>query len=625
MTETETTDPVGLALALQQAGRLDEAEAAYRAVLAETPDDLDALNLLGLVLQNQGRLSESIALLSQALALDPAFPEAWANLSRAQRAAGDSAAALQSARRATELDPDLADAFILVSRIEIDLGAASGIEAARQAAALAPDSIEAQATLGLALSLDGAWPDAVQAYDAALRLNPDRADVLQNLGAALVEQGDFPGALACFRKAASLTPDDVQVLTGLAVALQRSNEIIESADTCRRAIALAPDRADLWRLLGHNLIATGDFDTASDCYRRSLALDPDSLEARQSLAKIRRMDGDQTEAERLLAITRDEAEPGPDRIKAGFAAGAMLDQAGAYDTAFEAFAIANRLARSERAERGIAFDAAGFARLTDHVVAAFGPDTFAAFAGAGVASEQPVFIVGMPRSGTTLVEQIAASHPHVFGAGELNALPPIAQKLDAGVPQHNPLAWDRRTIHREAVRHLAYLNERGNGAARVTDKLPDNVLLLGQIAVLFPQARIVLCRRDPRDVCLSCFSQHFGDGMAWTSDLADLAMRSCAIDRLIAHWKTVLPLRMLEIAYETLVADLEGESRRLIGFLGLPWDPACLAFHRNERVVLTASNWQVRQPLFTSSLGRWRHYQAHLGPLLVGLGLDPAA
>ncbi len=185
---------------------------------------------------------------------------------------------------------------------------------------------------------------------------------------------------------------------------------------------------------------------------------------------------------------------------------------------------------------------------------------------------------------------------------------------DPAAPAHH---WHAEAVSQAAAAYLERMRALGGSAARVTDKMPGNVLQLGLIAVLFPAARVILCRRDPRDTCLSCYFQWFPSrGLLYTYDLADCSRQYLETERLIAHWRAVLPLRMLEIQYEELVADQEGQSRRLIEFLGLPWDPACLRFHQTRRTVATASVWQVRQPIYTRSVGRWRHYQRHLGPLL---------
>ena len=207
----------------------------------------------------------------------------------------------------------------------------------------------------------------------------------------------------------------------------------------------------------------------------------------------------------------------------------------------------------------------------------------------------------------------------MFGAGERRDIGNLVEALNLGQAHHDPVGWDPATARLASVAHVSQLRALSGGADRVIDKMPDNILLLGYIAVLFPRARIIVCRRDPRDVCLSCYFKPFGDGMVWTFDLKELSARSVEIERLMEHWRTVLPLNMIDVRYEDLVADLEGESRRVIEFLGLPWDPACLAFHETERPVMTASYWEVRQALYTSSLGRWRHYRKYLGPLLLGL------
>jgi tetratricopeptide (TPR) repeat protein len=624
MNQPDTTaapDALTAALALQQAGRLEEAEAAYRAILADDPDELDALNLLGLVLQDRGELIESIELLTSAIERDPDFPEALTNLARAQYAAGDVAAAADNARRATELDPELPEAFVQLCRAQIHLGDRTAVEAGRTAAALAPDSVDAQLNLGLALSLAREWPAAIQAYQTAHRLDPKRVDVLVNLAAALFEQQHFDAALRVYRSAQALVPEEPRVLTGLAFTLHRTQDPAAAAAACRRALDVGPPRADLWCLLGDTLTAMGDFEDAAASYHRCLDLDPSSPNARWGLSKIAQSNGDTGEVVRLLELAHDETRTPAARASAGFTAAALQDKGGSYDEAFANFALANRIVHADAVQRGQGFDATALKNQVDGLIATFQPATFAALRNVGNASELPVFIVGMPRSGTTLVEQIAACHPQVFGAGERKDLAGIANSLEV---RGDPLAWDRDAIKREADRSISQLRALGGAADRVINKLPDNILLLGLIAVLFPQARIILCRRDLRDVCLSCYCEHFGDRMFWTYDLADLAARAQQVERIARHWLDNLPLRMLEIEYEKLVADLEGESRRLIAFLGLEWDPACLAFHKSQRVVLTASNWQVRQPIYTGSIGRWRRYEAHLGPLLEGLaGLVP--
>jgi hypothetical protein len=332
-------------------------------------------------------------------------------------------------------------------------------------------------------------------------------------------------------------------------------------------------------------------------------------DAYRNLANCRRLTADDPEMARIAALTARTDLPIEERAAAGFAFAKALDDADRYDEAFAAYDAANR---AYRAAAGDGFDATDLAGRIDRSLADFTAAFFAAVGGWGNPSELPVFIVGLPRSGTSLIEQIAASHSRVFGAGELKTIGEAAVELG---PVDAP--WTQAAVRRAADAHLERLRGLGGGADRVIDKLPDNIFMLAVIATLYPAARIIFCRRDPRDIGVSCFFQKFSAGLlTFSYDLADCGRRIRETERLAAHWHRVLPLRWLDVRYESLVADLEGESRRLIEFLGLAWEPACLDFHRTIRTVQTASSWQVRQPLYHRSVGRWRHYERHLGPLL---------
>lgn len=267
------------------------------------------------------------------------------------------------------------------------------------------------------------------------------------------------------------------------------------------------------------------------------------------------------------------------------------------------------------------YDPEARARFVDGLLGAFSPSHFERVRGLGDDSERPVFVVGMPRSGTTLTEQILASHPQVFGAGERNFAQSTFISLPAVLGRNEPplacLAHlDRDAAGRLAAGHLGRLRELDGGtAARVVDKMPENYLLLGFLHTLFPRARLIHCRRDPRDVALSCWITNFAR-IRWACDLEHIAHHLLQYFRIMEHWRRVLPAPVFEVDYEELVADQEGVSRRLVAWLGLEWDPACLRFHQTERLVRTASVAQVRQPIYTRSVARWRHYESLLAPLL---------
>jgi hypothetical protein len=338
-----------------------------------------------------------------------------------------------------------------------------------------------------------------------------------------------------------------------------------------------------------------------------------------SLAKIARKIGRAEQAVDLIRSSLASASLHPrQRVDLLFRLGDLRDAAGEWDAAFEAYAEANSLQRSlfrYDSVRGIA--------AVDEVIA--GWPSGRALPRASVASSRPVFIVGMTRSGTSLVEQVLASHPDVAPGGELQDIAMIAHQWQGGLGGDLPVFTRPEELTRErldqaARRYLARLDEVDRRAARVTDKLPINFLNLGLIGLLFPAARVIHCVRDRMDTCLSCYFQNFGGFMPFAYDLAELGAFYRAYERLMAHWETVLEIQRVVAPYEAMVADQEGASRSLVGFVGLGWDERCLRFYESKRVVMTSSNDQVRRPVYASSVGRWRRYEKHLGPLREALG-----
>ena len=316
------------------------------------------------------------------------------------------------------------------------------------------------------------------------------------------------------------------------------------------------------------------------------------------------------EHEAQLAELLETAPENDQTAQVLFALGAAKDRRGDQDSAFDAFAKANAMRRRLLDGAGQGFDADRFDQWVDEIIDTFGTDALAKAMGWGDASEAPVLVVGMPRSGTTLAEQIISSHGQGAGAGELDALsrllpdyPKSVAGLDAG--KAGALAAD----------FLKRLGAGRHEALRIVDKTPFNIFLLGLAQMLMPGARIVHCVRDAKDTALSCFFTNFTQGLTWSTDLADIARMQAAQNRVMAHWRDVLDLPIHELRYEDLIADQEGQSRALIDFLGLDWDPACLDFHTSGNAVLTASNWQVRRPLYNNAVGRAEAYAAFLaGP-----------
>jgi tetratricopeptide (TPR) repeat protein len=395
------------------------------------------------------------------------------------------------------------------------------------------------------------------------------------------------------------------------MSLWNVGDMAAAMEASRRAIDLDPNHLEMWLYLGKCESVLGNFETAAKHYRHALAIDPSYQDAKVGLSSLH-LDYGLSDLEHLGSVLHDPHGNLRDRTLAGFALGDSLNQKGRYEEAFAATAEANRLRRAMLPPSVEVFDVDMLRRI-------FPPEVFQETAAWGDPSALPVFIVGLPRSGTTLVEQIIASHRSAFGAGELEDIIRLVRLVEDGQGYRPPREWNPLTVRRAAAQHLVRLSELGGDALRVVDKMPDNVMYVGHISILFPNARIILCRRDLRDVGVSCFMQAFSDKMNWTNDLTDIAVRIRETERLVALWREVLPRPMLEVQYEELIANPEAESRRLIEFLGLDWDPTCLSFHETKRPVTTSSFWQVRQPLYSSSVGRWRNYRKHLGPLLEGL------
>ena len=580
------------AVQAHQAGRLAEAEAAYRRILEVRPDEPDALHLLGLLAHQGGQPAAAIELISRAIEIDAKMPRFHNNLGLAHAANAVFDAAEASYRRALALDPDY---------------------------------VEAWHNLATALAESGPPEDAVDCFESALGRNPNYAPAHNNLANLRRETGDHRAAAEGYRRALALAPDYADAHYNLSVALTALGELEAAEASCRAALALQPDRAEAHNNLATILKFRGRLEAAKAAYQRALDLKPDLVAARDSLAEFEGADAHSIDA--LTALEADDSLPAGDAIRVRFALARHHADSGDHARAFQYYRNGNEMRAREVGRYGRGFDRAAVERLADRSMALFTPEFFAARGAEGAPSERPVFIVGMPRSGTTLVEHILASHRAVFGAGELDAIEATAHRLSAETDVDATYPDDVAGLDAAACRRLgdAYLERLATldaNAARVTDKMPANFRHLGLIALLLPGARIVHCRRNPLDVCLSCYVQNFTQGNEFSNDLGDIAVTYRAYRRLIDHWRRVLPLPMLDVGYEELVADQAAVSRRIVEFVGLEWDPACLEFHANRRAVQTSSALQVRRPIYRSSIERWRVYEAELQPLIEALGDD---
>jgi tetratricopeptide (TPR) repeat protein len=663
--------------ALQARGVLADAEAHYRRATELRPSLADAHNELGLVLLRTGRLGEAIACLERALEVQPDFAAALGNLANALRASGRLTEAVAGYRRVLALDPGLAEAHNNLGSALLELGERDeALACYRRALERRPDYLDALGNLARGLRGSGRPEEAVATYRRLFVLRPDSPAELNELGTLLVGLQRFDEAAACYRRAIALRPEDADAHSNLGNALRSLGELQAAADSCRRALALKPDSADAYLNLGNALLDLSQLREAEASYRQALAIRPDAAAAHTALAMLLRRLGRVDEAEasgrRALAINPAAADtlaflgdlcadrgefteaealcrraialnpaapeawigipryrkmtaadadwlsaaqrllgaglPVGHEINLRHAIGKYHDDLGDSGPAFASHRLANELTR----KYGLRYDRARQSRLVGEIATTYSAGWLEAARRDGSESERPVFIVGMPRSGTTLAEQILASHPAVCGAGELVYWNIAQAAFDPATPAERRAA----VVAGLAREYLAQLDGYSADALRVVDKMPGNFMNLGLIHAALPRARIIHLKRNPIDTCLSIYFQGFSTAHPYAADLEDLAHFYGEYRRLMGHWRSVLPPdALLEVPYEALVDDPEGWSRQMVGHARLPWDPRCLEFHRTRRAVLTASNWQVRQKISTSSVDRWRRYEPFVGPL----------
>ncbi len=610
---------------LRALGKFERAISAYQQALALRPTYVAARFNLGLTLQAQGRLTEAIAAYRQALALEPNAAEIYNNLGIALQEQGDLDDAVAAFGQARALKPKLAETHYNLGNARQAQGKhAEAIAAYREAIKLKPDFAEAYNNLGSALRKQGDPIEAMACYKQAIASKPGYADAYINLADFfLLDQGELEAAADCYRELLRLSPENADAWIGLGSILRHQQRLAEAMEACRTALRIKPDHPSAHHDLGLMFATLGDLEAARACYRQAIELDPNYAQAYESLAESRRYspaDGD--EIVRLQALVDSPKLSEPGRISLHFALGKMLDDCGAFEQAFGHYRTANNLKR-----KTIGFDREKLIASVSATVATFTSHFFEQCQVSGHPSELPVFIVGMPRSGTTLVEQIIASHPQVFGADELPHIPTMVATLPARLQTDTVYPACVTMIDEPLVRSLAeeYLEKLqaiGGDTQRVSDKMPTNFIYLGLIALMFPRARIIHCRRDPLAVCLSIYFRRFGYGHTYANDLNDIATYYRQYQRLMQYWHEVLPLEICDVQYEELVANQASESQRLIDYCGLPWDDRCLEYHKNTRPVQTMSNWQVRQPIYTDSIKRWKHYEKHLDELKRALAAE---
>lgn len=582
-------NPIQQAIAAQRAGNLAQAELLCRQVLARDQRDFDALHILGVICAQRHDYTEAERVLAAALSIDPKVPPCLHNYGN------------------------------VLSRLK---RYADAIPYYKQALALAPNVAPIYSDLGNAQKELGRTEEAVASYKKALALNPNFPAALGNLAQALMDLNRFDEAAGLLRRASALAPNNPQTMKVMGrLALERGD--LETAlAQYKRAIALKPDQADAYCGIGNALRDLGRQQEAIDAYGKAIELDPSKPGFYVSLADCKKF----APGDSYLALMESMAAkelPASDRMHLDFALGKAYADLADYRRSFERLLAANAAKRAT-----ITYDEKSTFEFFGRIERIFSSELMAAKTGGGEPSRRPIFVLGMPRSGTTLVEQVLASHPAVHGAGEL---PAFKAAVEAVAPQGSLYpdfvpALDHAALGRIGAEYLNRLAALAPERERVTDKMPSNFLYAGLIHLALPNAVIIHTVRNPLDTCISCFSKLFRPGeQPFTYDLGELGRCYARYQQLMAHWRRVLPAgRMLDVQYEDVVGDLEGQAYRILAHCGLPWDERCLAFHKTDRPVRTASAMQVRQPIYTSAVERWRVYEEFLEPLLSTLGASAA-
>ncbi len=640
------------------------AERLCREALAEVPGEPNLTSLLGAALNRQGRGQEAEPLLRRALAEQPGYAKGHEELGRSLLQQGRHDEAIAELRKSLELEPKLQSAQLTLVHALTESGRGEqanelmqsflGADPARQLIAEAashhragrleeaekiyreilvrdPRNVEALRLLALVAMSGEHYGQAEALLQRAVGIAPDFLPAWIDLSRAQLEKLDIPAALASVERAADQGPRSAQVQIQKANVQARSGRHLDAIETYRRAIELNPESIAGYLGLGNTLKTIGRQRDAIDAYRRATALRPEQSEAWWSLSNLKTFRFEDQERE---AMARQLDAPGlPDEARAqfSFALAKALEDRAEYDCAFEHYERGNRTRRAMEH-----YDPVQTELINERIRSVFTADFLARHAGRGHPDPAPIFIIGLPRSGSTLIEQVLASHSQVDATHELPEVGRLIQRINRdrsdklaypeAVRSFDAAAW--AALGRSYIDATRQYRQR---APRFIDKNPNNFASVGLLSIALPDARFINSRRHPLDTCLSCYKQLFARGQPFTYDLTELGEYYLEYDRMMTHWHAVLPGRVLDLQYESVVADQEGETRRLLDFCGLPWDEACLRFYETERAIRTASSEQVRRPIYDSSVGIWRNYERQLAPLIEILqpllsryGRDPA-
>jgi tetratricopeptide (TPR) repeat protein len=614
-----------LASATQKQGNAREALQHYQRALALKPAWAEVYNNLGNLSLDRGTLDAAVDCFHRTLAVKPAFAEAHNNLGSVLRAQGELAKAVVHYARALTMKPGLAEAYNnLGSVLRAQGKPPAALIHYQRAVGINREFAEAHSNLASALCEEGKWSEAFEHCQRALYLKPELAEALNNLGCIFKEQNKMQEAETQYRRALAAKPDYAEAQHNLSTVLMDQGRLDEALARCEEALSLRPDFAEAYSTRATMLRQLGHLEDARRASEKAIQLAPHQAGFYLGLISGTRVEQGNSYLAAMETLAEDiGALPENEQGYLHFALSKAYSDTGQHERSFTHLLQGNALKR-----QSVTYDEKTVLGLLDRMRAAFNAEMLSSKHNLGHPSSAPIFIVGMPRSGTTLIEQILASHSKVFGAGELEELTEAIKKTFSSANSAGPFpdvvsSLDAGRLRKLGATYLSAVSSFAPSTERFTDKMPRNFAFAGLIHLALPNARIIHAKRDPLDTCLSCFSILFrGTGLPYTYDLGELGRYYRAYEALMDHWRQVLPPGvMLEVQYEEVVADLEGQARRILAHCNLEWEDACLAFYEAQRPVRTASVTQVRQPIYHSSVGRWRPYRPLLQPLIETLGI----
>ncbi len=641
------------AVTFLRAGDAELAEKICRQSLNEFPRDANLLCLLGAALIKQNRPRDAEHTLSRAVTIHSSFSRAHEGLAEALIMQGKLPEALKSLERAEELEPGSASIRMKKARVLTGMGkdneATKEFEASfkltphreelvrglslqrmgnfqeaeqiyRDVLIRDPENVDALRLLAGVAMRAKQWGDAQTLLDRALELAPDFFQGWMDLGLAKQEQDDIDGAVAAYKRAIRLEPNKPSGYGAVATASALAGEHDDAIEYFEKALEQEPSNASALAGIGHVLKTVGRQDEAIATYRKCIEHNPGHGETWWSLANLKTFKFTDEEVDAMLEQVESGQLPDEPLANFEFALGKAFEDRKDYDRAFEFYDRGN----SNRRQRE-RYDPVQTADSHDEFISIFNKEFLAQHENGGDDSNAPIFIVGLPRSGSTLIEQILASHPDVEGTHELPDLGRVARSV--GLSRTDRKAYPRAVVDLgpEELAQLGadYLEKtrrhRPEGLPHFTDKLPNNYVHVGFLHLILPNAKIINAKRHPLDSCLGSFKQLFARGQPFTYDQFELGEFYLEYQRLMEHWHEVLPGKVLDVQYEHVVEDLETQVRRILEYCELPWDDACLRFWETDRAVKTASSEQVRKPIYSSAKHRWRNYEQHLGPLIEAL------